>query len=172
MSFDRLRYRVGQGVRHLINQTDPVVDTALQQLVNSAQWALLARLAPADRIHLLRVHRELVRMGHHDPDLLRAALLHDVGKADDDVTVKLTHRVLNVLISAFAPSLSHRIARENGGWIRHGMHLTHFHPALGAELVRLTGASERTCWLIEHHTDGRIRDDVQLRALQLVDAKE
>jgi hypothetical protein len=172
MKLERIRYRAGQGIRHLINQTDPAVDAALQALVTPAQWVLLERLAPADRVHLLKVHRELIRAGHQDPDLLRAALLHDVGKADESVNVTLTHRVLNVLLNSLAPALKPRMTGKNDGWIRHGMYLTLHHPSLGAELVRLTGASERTCWLIEHHTDGTIRDDAQLAALQAVDAKE
>lgn len=172
MKLARIRYRAGQAVRHLINQPDPAVDTALRELVPEDQWHLLARLAPADRVHLLTVHRELVRMNEQDPDLLRAALLHDVGKADEQVTVTLTHRVLHVLLNKLSPSLTQRIARKQGGWIAHGMYLTLQHPSLGAELVRLTGASERTCWLIEHHTDGTIRDDAHLNVLQMVDARE
>lgn len=172
MKLERIRYRLGQGIRHLINQPDPAVDAALQELVCPEQWKLLKRLAPADRVHLFTVHRELVRQGYQNADLLNAAILHDVGKADDRSRVTLPHRVINVLLNKFAPSLTPSLTRQNGGWISHGMYLTLNHPELGAELVRLTGASERTCWLIEHHTDGTIRDDAELDALQAVDAKE
>jgi hypothetical protein len=172
MKLDRIRYRLGQGVRHLINQPDPAVDAALKELVTDEQWTLLQRLAPADRVHLLAVHRELVRQGYRDTDLLTAALLHDVGKADDTVRVTLPHRVINVLLNVVAPSLIPPLSRGNDSWISHGMYLTLNHPALGAELVRLTGASERTCWLIAHHTDGTIRNDALLEALQAADAKE
>lgn len=164
-------YRIQQGLSQLIARPDADVDATLQTLLSGAHWELMKRLTPPDRAHALRVHRELVRRGLLDRDLLQAALLHDVGKADDRNRVTLFHRTLNVLAGKIAPNALERFACR-GGWIGHGVHLARRHPTLGAELARQTGASQRTCWLIAHHDDGTISGDSALRALQEIDAKE
>lgn len=166
------RYRITQGVRHLTDREVPSIDATLRELLTPEQWNLVSRLAPADRAHLLRVHQAMIQKGVTDQNLLLAGLLHDVGKADDRGRVTLFHRTLTVLTGSLSRSLLHRTARRNGGWIAHGMYLALHHPALGAELVRKTGASERTCWFIAHHDDGTIPEDCSLRVLQAIDAKE
>jgi hypothetical protein len=168
----QFQYRLFQGIRHLTSKPDHNVDEALKALLTDSQWSLVRRLAPADRVHLFTVHRELVRMGMTDQDLLTAAILHDVGKADERGRVTLLHRVVKVLLEAVAPNWLERMSRQDDNWLRHGLYLALNHPRLGAALAREAGISDRTCWLIEHHADDTISGDDELRALQTVDARE
>ena len=165
-------YRVNQFLRQVRRGPDPAIDAALRALLTDEQWRLVQRLTPADRRHLLAVHAELVRDGWRDPDLLRAALLHDVGKAGNLRRVGLSHRVANVLLNAFAPSLLARMADpDDRGW-RQGLYLARHHAALGAEMARTAGVSERTSWLIAHHHDGTISGDTALNVLHRIDERE
>jgi putative nucleotidyltransferase with HDIG domain len=146
-------WRVRQFAHALHNRPDPEVDTALRQILASdAQWALLVRLTAFDRAHHLRVHALLVESGHDDPDLLLAALLHDVGKADEHGRVGPIHRAAHVLLGWLAPGLLTRVA-VSGGWFGHGLWLSLHHAEHGAALARRAGASERCCALIAAHAD-------------------
>lgn len=165
-------YRVGQFAGQAVPRSSRETDSALAALLPPAQLDLVMRLAPVDRHHLLAVHRALVADGWTDPELLTAALLHDVGKADTSGRAGPVHRAIKVLLQAFAPDALPRLARYRGGWLRHGLYLALNHAAIGADLARRTGAGERTCWLIAHHDNGRMIGDRALQALRERDARE
>lgn len=144
------------------------VDRELRRLVTPEQWALLARLSRADRAHLLGVYRRLVAQGCQDHDVLLAALLHDVGKADERARTGVSQRVAAVLLGRFAPELLAALARPGRDRWRHGLHLAREHARLGAEQARQAGCNERVCWLIAHHHDEAV-EDPGLRLLQAAD---
>jgi hypothetical protein len=162
-------WRVRQ-FRHAVrSRPEPAVDSELRRLLASdAQWTLLARLTPFDRAHHLRVYRLLIDAGHTDPDLLRAALLHDVGKADARGRVGVIHRSVHVLIGSVSPRLLHRIAADEG-WFQRGIFLSAYHAEVGAALVRIAGGSQRCCDLIRRHNKRSDQNDPLLAALIAAD---
>lgn len=163
------RWRVLQFGHALRNRPDPAVDAELQRLLASdAQWQLLARLTPFDRAHHLRVHALLVRAGHDDPDLLRAALLHDVGKADERGRVGVIHRAVHVLLKRLSPALLERLARD-GTWFTHGLWLSVRHAEIGGELAVRAGESDRCGALIAAHDTSATTSDPLLAALVWAD---
>jgi hypothetical protein len=162
-------WRMRQFGHALRSRPDPAVDRELQRLLGSdAQWQLLDCLTPFDRAHHLRVYTWLVESGENDPDLLRAALLHDVGKADERGRVNAFHRAIHVLLKRIAPALLERLA-VNDGWFRHGLWLSVFHAEHGASLARAAGASERCCSLIASHAAPSNDSDPLLMALAAAD---
>lgn len=168
-SFRRTLWRVRQFGHVISSRPDPAVDATLQRLLMSdAQWRLLARLTPFDRAHHLRVHQLLVEAGHDDRDLLLAALLHDVGKADERGRVHAFHRASHVVLSRFAPGALRRLA-VNRGWFRHGLWLSVRHAENGASLARSAGASERCRELIASHGRATGATDVHQVALASAD---
>lgn len=164
-------HRLRQGVSALRSRPDPALDARLRRLIaNDAQWHLHSRLTAFDRQHHLMVYDSLRAMGCDDDDVLLAALLHDVGKADEYLRVGVVHRAATVLLQGRLSGLLHRAACQNAGWLRHGLWLNLHHPALGAELAALAGSNARVCELIRLHTD---RDaalcDAALAQLQRAD---
>ena len=132
----------------------------------------LFRAAPRyDQQHALRVLRTLQEQGHNSPDLMAAALLHDVGKtALRPGSLRLWHRVAVVLMRAVEPDLVQRIgAKEEQGW-RRPFYVQQHHAALGARLAQEAGCSARTVELISLHEDPpRLADDPLLAALKAAD---
>lgn len=162
-------WRVLQGLQLVASPADPAVDARLRALLgDERQWALLARLTPFDRAHHLRVHELLVAGGVDDPDVLLAALLHDVGKADARGRAHLGHRAINVLLRPIGPRALDRLARGDIGPL-HGLYLARFHAALGARLAEAAGVSPRCRDLIARHDDHGVVADADLAALIAAD---
>ena len=165
-------WRVGQFYHALMYRHDPAVDQRLRAVLqNDAQWRLLSRLSSYDRSHHLRVRDTLIAEGFDDQDMLLAAALHDVGKADDRGRVRLIHRVVNVLLKRISTRMLERLSEDSDGDLAHGMFLARHHARLGADLVAATGAGARCCEMIARHEDPTPGDDAQLAALIQADER-
>ncbi len=165
--------RVRQFIQALTYRQVPAIDTRLKTVLDSdQQWELLRRLSPFDRAHHLNVWSHLVEEGVRDPDLLQAALLHDVGKADGDGRVRLIHRIMLVLGRRVAPDLIGILTTPGTPYYVHGLYLADNHAELGAELAWEAGASQRSCYFIAMHENVTLAaNDDSLRALMLADSE-
>lgn len=144
-------YRFLQGLRALGAWFRPVDDNLARDHLTPALYALYRQMRRSERQHSLGVLRELLHAGHTDPDLLAAALLHDVGK--NRLPFYLSEKVLVVLVKAFAPQLHQRWGSGPArGW-RRPFAISVQHPAWGAEMVAEAGGSTLTVTLIRHHAD-------------------
>jgi putative nucleotidyltransferase with HDIG domain len=145
----RALYRVGQFFTAL---RAPLIQTDLGEaraLLSPAQRALFERMAAPDRHHALAVYRTLQERGIQSEDLLVAALLHDVGKAESPPPIWV--RVAVVLLEQFAPRLLAQIsAGEPRGWRRLFV-IYRQHAEIGAEWAAQAGCSPRTVDLIRRH---------------------
>ena len=128
-------------------------------------WPLFASMPVADRRHALDVADRLVARGHDSPDVLAAALLHDVAKGR---RMRLWHRVAGVLLEAFAPSLLGRLAVAQPDSWRHPFWLYLHHGPMSAELAARAGCSPTTARLIRGVPSGASEAQL-LRALKAAD---
>jgi len=84
-----------------------------------AELRLFERMPQYDQRHCLDVYRLLLRGGYDDPLLLRAALLRDCGKVDDDGRpIPLPYYGLFVVLKRVAPALYAWAARDGRGPLR------------------------------------------------------
>ena len=103
------RYRVGQFLRALTARvSEKEIEQAMRILRPKAQM-LFHRQAIQDQRHALAVYHKLCHAGHTNPQLLAAALLHDVGKAA--ARLPAWQRAVIVLLDRFAPRLLARLSR-------------------------------------------------------------
>jgi len=166
VSWGRVRHRVAQFFRTLLAPLRPVPLTEAAAQLSPPLLALFRRMSRAEQQHGIAVCRALQAQGYADPELLAAALLHDVGKTV--ASPRLWERVVVVLAEWLLPALAARW-REGAprGW-RRGFVIRHQHPAWGADLAAQAGASPRTVAWIRHHHDAP-GDDRLLAALQTMD---
>lgn len=153
-----VHYRVRQFIQALTARVpEQNVEQAVRVLTPEAQ-ALFRRQAIQDQHHALAVYYTLCRAGHTNPQLLAAALLHDVGKA----TARLPawERAIIVLLERFAPRLLTRLSQEPqelghdlpSGW-RRSFVVHAQHPEIGARWALEAGCSPLTAALIRRHQD-------------------
>lgn len=164
----RIKYRVGQGLAYLRPRRASQIDEHLRALLRPSEFGLLCGLSTADKAHHVNVYNRLVRHGVNDPNVLTAALLHDVGKNDGQMRVGLVHRTAAVVVASVAPNAVRRMADRDGRSWRRGFWLIVAHPERGALMAEAAGCSERVCWLIAHHHDSS-QNDEGLALLQRAD---
>jgi putative nucleotidyltransferase with HDIG domain len=140
-------------------------------VLSEREVALFRRLSLNDQEHSYQVMTMLKSAGYDDPDLLAAALLHDVGKTRYRMPIWV--RSLLVLAEAFVPG---RVAQwgegEVKGW-RRPFVVKARHAEWGAEMAKAAGSRPRTVALIERHdkvvaSAGGYEDEL-LRRLQWAD---
>ena len=132
-------YRVGQFVAHLRARVIPEEDAFVRRVLPGTAVRLFDGMPVADRRHALDVAERLLKAGYTDPELLSAALLHDIAKGH---RVRLWHRVAGVLLEAMAPRTLARMASPRPTSWRYAFHLYLHHTALSAE-ARAAGCSDR-----------------------------
>jgi hypothetical protein len=167
-------YRFRQGLRALGAWFHPADDGLARQHLSPALFALFEQMRRSERQHSLRVLNDLIASGHDQPDLLAAALLHDVGKIC--APFSLPEKVIVVLVKAASPGLVLRWGTGSAqGW-RRPFAVSVQHPAWGAQMVAEAGGSPLTAELIRRHADtfdgpAQTEADWLLLALQAVDGQ-
>jgi hypothetical protein len=170
----RTGYRVGQFGRALAPWV-PERDLALAAAILSpVQLAAFQRLPAADQRHAARVARTLLAADARDPDLIVAALLHDLGKveATGSGRVWLPHRVANVLLSRRWPAIWRRLSDQPHAGPALGCYLLRHHAVLGAAWAARLGVAPRACQLIAAHQEGVVAPDLLPALAQLRQADD
>ena len=113
------------------------------------QWLLFRRLREGDQRHSLDLYERLLADGHEQPDLLQAALLHDVGKAFGPLPIG--YRVIYGLSALLDRRLAAWLAQtDRPGW-RRPFYLAARHPEVGADAAEAAGSNPIVVRLIREH---------------------
>jgi len=120
-------YRLRQFFAALMARLTPAERKLVARTLSRAELALFERMPRYDQRHCLDVCITLRAAGYDDPLLLRAALLHDCGKVDDDGRpIPLIYYGAFVVIQRLAPALYRWAARVGCGPLRpFGVHAAH-----------------------------------------------
>lgn len=121
------------------------------KILSPALMELFLRQHPSEQFHSVCICKQLIEQGERSPDLLAAALLHDVGKSLHPLRV--WERVVVVIGQVIFPGLSRwwGIGAAQG-W-RKPFVVAAQHPGWGAEMARAAGASPLLVKLIARHQE-------------------
>jgi hypothetical protein len=143
-------------------------------VLSPAEYALFQAMQPSEQLHSLRVLYRLSEMGQRHPNLLAAALLHDVGKSR--LPLRIWERALIVLSQACLPQPARswgQAAAKPAGW-RKAWIVAQHHAGWGAEMASHAGSPALTVSLIRRHQDvlvepSQCEEDHLLALLQAAD---
>ncbi|MBK8049469.1 MAG: HD domain-containing protein [Anaerolineales bacterium] len=175
----RIFYRIRQFLRGFGAQVTAQEWAVVQAWLSPPEQALFLRMPSDAQHHSLEVLRTLALKAPVPGELGVAALLHDAGKVaarDAGAYLGLWMRGPIVIIEALTPTLLDELGSPvPSGSLRYALYVQREHPAIGAEWARQAGASELSCWLIEHHQDkqvcGSIAQQTLLARLQWADGR-
>jgi putative nucleotidyltransferase with HDIG domain len=174
----RVLYRARQFWRTLSLKTNLLEQQQARALLTDQQWDLFIKLQPSEMRHASSMYHMLYEQGDHQPDLLVAALLHDLGKLR--YPMNPIDRAVVVLVKAILPGLARRWGElPPNRWVsapglRKAFVVTEQHARWGAEMAQAVGVSQLTINLIRKHHDPPCPETGQtenclLHKLRLVD---
>ncbi|MEA3309798.1 MAG: HD domain-containing protein [Chloroflexota bacterium] len=166
MNFTRVRYRIAQFFQAVRAYFRPVDYEYASRSLSLPLLSLFRRMSRVEQQHSLALCQTLEAQGYHAPELLMAALLHDLGKVV--VPPRLWERVWVVLGEHYFPTRAAHWAQGTAQGMRRGFVSRQQHPTWGAQLAEESGAPARTVSLIRRHHSPP-GDDKELAALQAAD---
>ena len=172
-------YRSTQFFSALLGKVSQADMAEARDVLGPELYEMFAALPGQYRHHMLTVYRRVREVGCADPDVWKAALLHDAGKHDSESGryVSLPYRVAIVLLAAIPngrrllarlaePGAMGATARAMG--LRYPFYLSGYHARLGAERAERHGASASVAALIANHHSHK-HQNPPLAALQAAD---
>jgi hypothetical protein len=166
-------WRTRQGLRAMTAFLRPIDYQVVEEVLTPELLALFKRMRASEQHHCIRVMVALREWGYTDPDLLTAALLHDVGKARYPLT--LFGRSAAVVIPAIAPQLAQRWKDGEPRGLQRPLVIAYHHPEWSAQDMSAAGASQRASNLARRHQSVNHRasaDAEEDRLLELLHAAD
>jgi hypothetical protein len=169
---NRLAYRSRQFWNALLSPRKRIPSESLLPHLSPAQLMLFRRMQPSEQAHAYQLFKHLETSGQTNPDLLAAALLHDVGKSLSPLSI------LDRIMIVLGKRLFRRAAQRWAAGPARGLHRPFFvaeqHAGWSADLASQAGSKPLTVELIRHHHGLQLADpgsDTQhlLSALQEAD---
>lgn len=121
----------------------------VKSILTTPQMHLFNKLQNSEKKHGIRVLKTLVGEGETNPDLITAALIHDIGKTV--YPLRPWERVLVVLGKRFFPHLHKEWGKRKPKGLTRPFVVALNHSQWGAELARIAGTNPMVITLIREH---------------------
>jgi len=121
----------------------------VERILSPEELSLFKQLPIPDQNHSLRVLKTLEANDEGDLDLLKAALLHDLGKIK--FPLRRWERVFAVLVMGIFPERHLKWGMGDPSGIKRALVVSKQHPDWGADFAEEAGSDPMTVWLIRYH---------------------
>lgn len=161
--------RIRQFYKALFARLNKSDYTFLSDYLTKTELEVFMTLPVFDRKHSVDIARHLHHQGAQ-LELVRAGLLHDIGKARcPELTI--VKRSICVLLEALFPKYARNKATSKKGKLGRALYVHQNHPEIGAEVLEILGCTdERIIWLVRHHADKEAaKTDDELAAFMVID---
>jgi len=151
------RYRFWQFWNALTAKPDERDLIFVEEILSPSLIQLFYQMSSSEQAHALRVCKVLLHQGEREPELLAAALLHDIGKSL--YPLRIWERVWIVLYHRFLaqrfPGAQFRTGKDGqrSSWWARPLVIASQHPEWGAQMLEEKGASPVTVWLVRNHQE-------------------
>jgi hypothetical protein len=163
------RYRLLQFLTALTARLTPDERSLVAHTLSAGELRLFERMPRYDQRHCLDVYQLLRRGGYDDPLLLRAALLHDCGKVDDNGRpIPLIYYGIFVVLKQLAPALYAWAARDGRGPLR-PFAIHSVHDERSAQLAAAAGSPPELVATLRDYAAQRVTE--RTRALSWADSQ-
>lgn len=180
-ALERLGHRINQFIFAVSSRAMPEDRAFVSDHLNVKEAALFSALPDDIRKHSIVVAKKLLEVSHDAPpeisarDLVRAGLLHDIGKGI--VNLSIMDRVALVTLRKWARPLYDLLADrgegERASWIARKFYVHREHSRIAAELLEKAGTDRKMVDVVMRHSDeGRDDDPMELVLLRKVDEGE
>ncbi len=144
-------------------RSDPADEAWVRSILTPAEHDLWTRLSAYDRSHAVQVarrveHRLAPTVYRGDTLWLSAALLHDIGKLQSELS--MFERVIATLASKAVGVLTARRWAGSATAVKRRIGIYLIHGEIGAGMIRASGGREGVAAWTEVHQDYRSRDDL------------
>jgi len=163
---NRIIYRIWQfwqSFEPSLNQQDW---DRIRLYLSPVEIVLFTKLPVSDQNHSFRVFKSILETGEGNEDLIKAALLHDIGKGLHPL--RRWERVFAVLVDGFLPKLAKNWGKGEPVGIKRPLVIIYQHQDWGAELASGAGCSEDLIWLIQNHENDQPDPSTSPRKLELL----
>ncbi len=129
----------------------------VKEILDPKLYILFLRLQTSEQAHSIRVMHRLMNEMPLSTELLKAGLMHDIGKVH--YPLKLWERVWIVLGKPYFQKqisrLHHVLPQDLAGisFLMRPFQVAFNHPFWGAKILEERGCDPLTIWLVEHHHD-------------------
>ena len=164
--------RVKQFYRAVTAQITPEDRQWVKESLPPAAQKLFYAMHPADQYHALNVAKTAMKLWERQQTgdralLLRAALLHDIGKKRGDMDIM--GKVWAVLLKHYFPAKAQQLGKADNGWLSHILYISYQHPAIGAAKLEEIGMTAEATIICSHHRKKMDNDPPELALLQAAD---
>lgn len=170
--------RVKQVLSAIWAKITPQDETFVAKHLNQSECKLFWQMSLPDQRHSLNVAYTVLELADElaesdQPVLIKAALLHDVGRKQGDVSTP--DKIIAVISRAvFGRKVTQKWGRQGRGSffhnLRHAFYVSANHPEIGAELLRSAGTEEQVVNLVRfHHHPAGCADSQELNLLRRAD---
>ncbi|KYZ75201.1 hypothetical protein AXX12_13615 [Anaerosporomusa subterranea] len=170
--------RVKQVLSAIRAEVTPQDAAFVAKHLTQSELELFRQMSLPDQRHCLNVANTVAELAGglrevNQPVLIKAALLHDVGRRRGDVST--SDKIMAVISRAvFGSGFAQKWGKQGrgGAWenLRHAFYVSANHPEIGAKLLRQAGTEEQVINLVRyHHHPAGMADSKELSLLRQAD---